>query len=142
MLKLLLNDDKPIDSNLTSKSLVQYQRSPIVLSQISSKSFFISLYQFCVVAKAFEKLSNGLDSDRNPKRRISNLTPTSKWPPKEEIKSLKSQIEQTLNKKIAAKKPQNQLKRIVRRKSCYCQDCGGISKFELKTKGIVFENEK
>jgi len=143
MLKFLLQERTPINPDHSSK-IFNYNKSPIVLNQISSKILSYTLLKLFKVAKAFENLSNNPDSDLlSSRRRCSHLTPCIQWPksPQNKTKSLKFQIQQSLSMKVT-KRPQNRLQNLVRRKSCYCQDCGGISKFEIKTKGVVLDLQK
>lgn len=93
------------------------------------------------VNKAFMNLSvQANPSEDNPARRLSLLSPQSEWI---ENPDLQQKIEEKrLTRAFRSRGLPNNLKHFVRRKSCCCKWCGGVSKFELKVKDIAYCDKK
>ncbi len=94
-----------------------------------------------LVVQSFINLSTQANpSEVRATRRLSLLSPQSEWLENPELEQ--KVVEKRFSRMFRSRALPNNLKHFVRRKSCCCKWCGGLSKFELKAKDIAYCDKK
>jgi len=94
-----------------------------------------------LVDQSFINLSTQANpSEVRATRRLSLLSPRSEWIEKPDLEQ--KVVEKRFSRIFRSRVLPDKLKHFVRRKSCCCKWCGGLSKFELKAKDIAYSDKR